>query len=132
MCLLVICSFSVEYFLFRSESHFCFVLFFGFSRQGFSVVLEPKIMFLFTGARGDYTGAIACVWRSEDNLWELVLASTTWVLGTGLCCQRWQQAPLPTEPSHALKIFFNLLVLLLLFLRQGLNCIALASLKLTL
>lgn len=44
-----------------------------------------------------------CMGGLEDNL--LVL-STMWVLGLELSCQTWQQAPLPSEPSHLLRNCF--------------------------
>lgn len=43
-----------------------------------------------------YEHATEWVWRSEDNLRELVLSFSRWVLGTQLL----QQALLPLEPSH--------------------------------
>lgn len=38
------------------------------------------------------------MWKSGDNLGELVLSYLLWRLNSA--CQDWQQAPLPVEPSH--------------------------------
>lgn len=41
---------------------------------------------------------IACVWRSEDNLWESVLR--LWAPETELQWSVWGRGPLLIEPSH--------------------------------
>lgn len=42
---------------------------------------------------------IVHIWRSKDNLWELTLSFTVWVLGIEPMSSGVTAGPLPTEPS---------------------------------
>lgn len=52
---------------------------------------------------------MAYTWRSEDNLWGLVLSSYLWVWGLDSDHRASQQSPLPAEPSRRLPVHTPLL-----------------------
>lgn len=54
------------------------------------------------------TSGTAHVWKSENNLQELVFSSTKWGPGVKPGHQTWQQVPLPTESSYPpIQIIFQ-------------------------
>ena len=57
---------------------------------------------------------VALLWRSENNLQELVL-STIWVPGSNPGGQAWLQAPLSTEPTYLFSLSFKILLYCQLF-----------------